>query len=308
MITILLSCYNGEHFLRQQLDSLLQQTFRDFTIAIRDDASADRTPEILREYQKAYPDIISVETAKENSGGAKYGFWALMSSRRDDYLMLCDQDDIWLPDKVERSLKKMRELEGAFGREGPLAVHTDLAVVDERLQPLALSYREWADIDFSRLDFRFQLVQATATGCTMMYNRALAEYFTHPPRFFIMHDWWAMLTAAAFGHIGQISEPTILYRQHRENAVGAKNVRSLRFRLWQLSHLPTLRKKMRETFWQADSFLLLYQNRLSPEKRELLQSFCAIPGKKKFSRWKAARRLQLYRGGLLRSAARLLLI
>ena len=308
MITILLSCHNGERFLREQLDSLLRQTFRDFTIAIRDDASADRTPKILREYQSAYPDIISVETAKENSGGAKYGFWALMSSRRDDYLMLCDQDDVWLPDKVERSLLRMRELEQQFGSREPLAVHTDLAVVDERLQPLAPSYRQWADIDFSRLDFRFQLVQATATGCTMMYNRALAEYFTRLPRFFIMHDWWVMLTAAAFGHIGQIAEPTILYRQHRENTVGAKDVRSLRFRLWQLCHLPLLRKRMWETFWQAESFLLLYQHLLSPEKLQLARAFYSIPRQKKLSRWKTARSLQLYRGGPLRSLLRFLLI
>lgn len=308
MITILLSCYNGERYLRQQLDSLLHQSFRDFTIAIRDDASADRTPEILREYQKAHPDIITVETAKENSGGAKYGFWALMASRRDDYLMLCDQDDVWLPDKVERSLQKMQQLERQFGQQTPLALHTDLTVADEQLHTLAPSYRKWADIDFSRLDFRFQLVQATATGCTMMYNRALADYFTRPPRFFIMHDWWVMLTASAFGHVGQLTEPTVLYRQHRENTVGAKNVRSLRFRLWQLCHLPLLRKKMRETFWQAESFLLLYQNLLSPERLSLLREFCSIPRLSKCARWKTARRLQLYRGGLLRSALRFLLI
>ena len=101
----------------------------------------------------------------------------------------------------------------------------------------------------------------------------------------------------------------MLFRsQHRENAVGAKKVRSLRFRLWQLCHLPALRRNMRETFWQAESFLLLYRPLLSPKKQRLLADFCSIPRLPKLSRWRMARRLQLYRGGPLRSAMRFLLI
>ncbi|MCI8623092.1 MAG: glycosyltransferase family 2 protein [Provencibacterium sp.] len=308
MITILLACYNGERYLREQLDSLLGQTVRDFTIAARDDGSADRTLEILLEYQRAYPAIITVESAKENGGGAKYNFWQLMSSQRDDYLMLCDQDDVWLPDKIERTLQKMKELERRFGVGTPLAIHTDLRVVDEDLRLLAPSYRERAGIDFSRLAFRFQLVQATMTGCTVMYNRALAAFFDKAPRFFVMHDWWVMLTASAFGQVGQVLEPTLLYRQHRDNAVGAEDVRSLGFRLKQLVHFREARRRMLETYLQAESFLLLYRGRLSPEQLELLETFCSIPKRRKLGRWKTARRLGVYRGGLLRSAARFLLI
>ena len=308
MLTILLSCYNGERYLPEQLDSLLGQTFRDFKIAILDDGSADRTPDILQEYRKKYPNIITVETLPHNSGGAKYGFWTLMSSRRDDYLMLCDQDDVWLPDKVEKTLSCMRELERRFGGRTPLAVHTDLMVVDAKLTPLAPSFWQWADIDCSRTDFRFQLTHAVMTGCTVLYNRALAEYFTGQPRFFVMHDWWVMLTASAFGQVGWLPEPTILYRQHRDNAVGAQNVRSLRFRLWQLTHLPQLRRKMRESFWQAESFLRCYRSRLAPGQRRLLEDFCSIMKKRKLGRWRTARRLGIYRGGPLRSALRFLLI
>lgn len=308
MLTILLSCYNGERYLPEQLDSLLRQTFRDFKIVILDDGSADRTPEILQEYWKNYPDIITVETLPHNSGGAKYGFWELMSSQRDDYLMLCDQDDVWLPDKVERTLGRMRELERQFGRRMPLAVHTDLMVVDAKLRLLSPSYQQWADIDFSRTDFRYQLTHAVMTGCTVLYNRALAEYFTERPRFFVMHDWWVMLAASAFGQVGQLPEPTVLYRQHQGNAVGAKNVRSLRFRLWQLMHLPQLRRQMRESLWQAESFLRCHRSRLSPGQRGLLEDFCSIMKKKKLGRWQMARRLGIYRGGLLRSALRFLLI
>lgn len=308
MISILLATYNGEKYLREQLDSLLAQTVTGFRIVARDDGSTDGTMAILEEYQNANPSIISVCRNARGTGGAKHNFWGMMSSCRDDYIMLCDQDDVWLPCKVALTLEKMREMEARFGDKIPLAVHTDLTVVDEGLYVIADSFRRHSDMDHSRQAFRFQLVQAIMTGCTVMYNRPLAEYFTRPPDFMVMHDWWIMLTASALGKVGYLEEPTILYRQHTGNVVGARDVRTLRFKIGKLFDWKGVRQGIRDTFRQAESFLRMYRGELSPDQAILLENFSSIPGKRKLARWRAIRGLRIYRAGFLRNVVKFLFI
>ena len=111
MVSVLLASYNGEKYIREQLDSILNQTFSDLSIVISDDLSADGTPEIIREYEEQYPGRVRSLRNSERSGSAQNNFFRLLKSEADDYIMLCDQDDVWLPDKVEVTLREMKKLE-----------------------------------------------------------------------------------------------------------------------------------------------------------------------------------------------------
>ena len=143
MIVILLSTYNGEKYIKQQLDSLFSQTYKDFEIIVRDDKSMDNTLEILKSF-----DIKLVDSTQNL--GAKKSFASLLEyaiqNSDAEYFMFCDQDDIWEKDKIEKTLKKMEEMGSEFGNV-PLLVHTDLKVVDEKLNILSASMWKYQNIN-----------------------------------------------------------------------------------------------------------------------------------------------------------------
>src|SRR5699024_4749681 len=128
----------------------------------------------------------------------------------DDYLMFADADDFWLPDKVEKTFAKMREMEREAGTGCPILVHTDLAVADGSLRVIAPSLFRYEKLSPQRNSLRELLAQNNVTGCTVMINRALRKLIRQAPADAVMHDWWAALAAAAFGRIGVLDEPTIL--------------------------------------------------------------------------------------------------
>ena len=276
MVSILMASYNGAPYIAAQIDSILQQTFRDFMLYIRDDCSDDGTWEIIQVYAKKEPNrIVALQSAK-NSGSAKHNFFRMMLEHQDDYVMLCDQDDVWCPDKIERTLFAMEKAEEQAGKETPVLVHTDLTVVDEDLRVLASSYRHTVNGNWQRTALHWELAQNTVTGCTAMYNRALGDLLQDEPSFFVMHDWWLALTASAFGLIVPLDEATILYRQHGDNAVGAKFVRSPRYLLRRLFDVKGYRKELAETFLQSESFYDAFRDRLSPEQRALTAGYGSL--------------------------------
>ena len=136
-ISVLMAAYNGSRYIRRQLDSLLGQTVTGFRIFIQDDCSTDGTWDILAEYEQAYPGRFIITRTKKNTGSPKFNFIQLMINTRDDYLFLSDQDDIWLPDKVEKTLARVMELERQYGRGTPILVHSDLTVVNEQLDTIS---------------------------------------------------------------------------------------------------------------------------------------------------------------------------
>ena len=309
MISILLACYNGEEYICEQIESLLTQTYQDFIIYINDDYSNDKTFEIIEKYNKQYPDKIITTRNIKNSGSAKHNFMEMMIQHKDDYVMLCDQDDIWLPDKIERTLEKMLQLESKFGKQTPLLVFTDLYVVDENLLMIADSYQRMSDSDYKRSKLEYELTQNIFTGCTGMYNRALASFLEFHPNFTVMHDWWLMLIACLFGKIDFINEPTILYRQHMRNSVGAKDIKSLSFIIYKLFNYTEIKKALEETYLQADSLLKAYSHLMTDEQKILLERYSSIPTfRSKLKRWKTARELGTLKYGINRRIAHFLFI
>jgi glycosyltransferase involved in cell wall biosynthesis len=308
MISILMATYNGEKYVAEQLDSLFAQTRNDFTLYIRDDCSTDSTWEIIRDYESRYPERIRAVKNNRNSGGAKHNFIGMMADIKDDYVMLCDQDDVWLPDKVGKTIEKLKTMEAEYGKETPLLVHTDLKVVDENLKIIFPSFRAAMNAGYDYTKLRHLIIQNMISGCTAAYNFALAKLITVEPAFIIMHDWWLGLIAAAFGEIGRLDEQTVLYRQHGLNEIGATDVRTICFKLYMLIHSEKIRWALAETYRQAEVFLQMYNGKLEQKQIELLRVYVEIPKMNKWNRIVSICRLGTLKYGLARKTGQLLFL
>lgn len=307
MVEIVLASYNSERYIGEQIESILAQTAQGWHLTVQDDRSSDRTVEIVESYRVVYPDKIALRVNSRNLGGSKYNFYDLLLGADAEYVMTCDHDDVWLPNKVEQTLAVMRDLEGQYGTECPLLVHTDLKVADSGLNVTAGSMFFQQSLDSSRKALAELLVQNNITGCTMMVNRALLSMLSPeiPPNL-IMHDWWCGLIAAAFGGIGFVAEPTILYRQHGDNQVGAKNARSLGYNARRAAKFQDARRVLVETYLQAGDFAAQFQDRLSSSQLELLRAYADMGEKGKFGRICTLKRYGLWKNTFTRRLGQIL--
>lgn len=251
MVDILLATFNGELFIEEQIQSILNQTFNDWILIVRDDGSSDRTREIISRYSLKYPDkIINIQDGLP-SGSAKNNFLSLLKHSKNKYIMFCDQDDIWLPNKIEQSLKAIQK-EEKHNLNVPILIHSDLTVVNENGAIICASLYEMQNINMSYFNrVERLLVQNAITGCTMMINRALAEKLGTIPNDAIMHDWWIALHAIVFGKIVYLKDSQILYRQHVSNTVGAKDTRSIAYITRQLRNIKGMKDNINQTYHQA---------------------------------------------------------
>lgn len=262
MITILLATYNGEEYLREQLESIKKQTYTDWKIIAGDDGSRDKTVEILREFACKFPDRIDYIENVPPTGSAKKNFAKLMSmAEESDYIMCCDQDDMWKSYKLEESMKKMNELEKRYGKAVPLLIHGDVEVVDEEEKVISDSMFKLSGIPpvstVSKL-----MVQNNVTGCTMFMNQALLKKVLKSldRDEVIMHDYIVALYARVFGYTDVIELPLLSYRQHGDNSVGAKNSKSIGYLLKRFSDgKNNYKKAMSESRRQIKMFAEVYK-------------------------------------------------
>ncbi|NPA39169.1 MAG: glycosyltransferase family 2 protein [Thermodesulfobacteria bacterium] len=227
-VGILLATYNGEKYISDQVNSILNQTYKNWTLLIHDDGSKDGTIEIIKEFVKKYPEKIILWEDGKTLGGSKENFAHLLNIAKKefdfDYVMFCDQDDVWLPKKIEITLKKFVEIEKRSQKETPIIVHTDLKVVDEDLNIIADSFWCYQKINPFNVKLSCLILENVVTGCAMMMNKALIDKVHFIPKDALVHDWWITLVCAALGgEIFPIFEPLVLYRQHGTNSIGAKD-------------------------------------------------------------------------------------
>lgn len=280
-IDILLATYNGERYISAQLDSLLRQTWPDFRVLIRDDGSSDATRQIVRQYAASHPTRIVLFDDHRNLGVVA-NFAELMRLSDAPYIMLCDQDDVWLPGKVQSTFAALKRLEQRHGSDVPLLVHTDLRVVDEALQTIAPSFLKQAHLHTGHTLGRL-LIKNNVTGCTTIFNRVLLEKALPIPSSCMMHDWWLALVAAAFGHAAFLPRADILYRQHSRNVAGQIRygwghiikgvVSGIRAGGWRRGRMRGVLK----TIAQAELFLQHYESQLDPHHRRVLLAFINLP-------------------------------
>jgi len=250
-----MAAYNGEEYVAEQIESILQQDCPEWRLVVRDDCSTDGTLTVAREQALRCPERVVVQERSGNSGSAKQNFLEMLSASMAPYVMFSDDDDVWLPDKISRTLGTMRELESRHSMGTPLLVHTDLTVVGKTLDVVALSMSRAQQLDGIEARLARTVVQNMATGCTVMVNRALADLVREPFDGIAMHDWWLAMIASAFGAIGFVDSPTVLYRQHGRNAVGARPSRSLSYNVGRYLDREGTRKMLADSYTQAEVFL-----------------------------------------------------
>lgn len=219
-IEVVLPTFNGAAYLEQQVASIDAQTLRPLRLLIRDDGSSDGTLELLERLQERYgPWLVRLPT--DCNLGCSANVNRLLEATIASYVALADQDDVWLPHKLERSWAVLRQWEARLGEHVPLLVHSDLNLVDSCGASLGCTYLQRQRLDPHRTDPVDLALTNVVTGCSALMNRALLERALPIPKEALMHDWWLALAASLLGEIRFLAEPTVLYRQHGSNVLGA---------------------------------------------------------------------------------------
>lgn len=277
-IDILMATYNGEKYLKEQIESILNQTYQNIRLIISDDCSKDKTREIIKEYEKKDKRIISYFQEK-NLGYVK-NFEFLLTKVENDIYMLSDQDDFWLPKKVEHTYQKLKEAEADL-------VFTDLEVVDKDLKMLYPSFN-----DFMKLtrkikkyihDYRLEYLYNCVTGCTLMSKKKFIDKIIPIPTDskYAIHDTWIATVVVNNGKAAYLDEKTIKYRQHGKNQVGAEKV----------SHGFKKLDQVRELFIEVKLGLFttyvnndrIFDEKLKKQNKEVLEYFKMIKEKNNFN-------------------------
>jgi len=274
-VSIVMATYNGEKYLREQIESILSSTYKDFELHITDDGSQDKTMEILEQYRRKYPDKIHIKRNEANMGAARNFLNAVMGMT-SEYIMLCDHDDVWRMDKIARAIKRVKQMEVQFGKDTPIAVFTDAYVTDENLNIIHDSFFRSCRLNPRLTDLPHLLMENKLIGCTVMINQAVLRILQSGPlparvKF---HDHWLGLIAASAGRIGFIKEPTMLYRQHGSNVVGNRGYIS--YVADRVSNIRKQRKSLMELYMQAEEFAFLYGSHIEKGNLEIIRNFSRL--------------------------------
>lgn len=261
---VLMSTYNGESFVGEQLKSILSQLPLDGCVLVRDDGSNDATVSIIQSFNDAR---VSVSVGR-NVGFSRSFFELLKHAPRNcDMYMLSDQDDVWLPGKVQRAWDHV-----STAGVQPFLYCTDTQLVDDKLRPLGVGRKFISDGNLLEA-----LTDNQVTGCTVAMNSSLLNCAV-PDDCAIadvhFHDWWLYVVATSLGRVYCDGQPTILYRQHAGNHIGAgvgvfKYIKMLAY-LYRRNWLASMEAQVR-------ALRYCHGSKLSPAQRKMLDRV-HVPG------------------------------
>jgi glycosyltransferase involved in cell wall biosynthesis len=272
---VILAVWNGARYLPAMLDSLLSQTTRDFNILARDDGSRDGSLAILENYKPRFDGRLRV-IAGEPSGSATANFAILMRETKADYVLFADQDDVWKPEKVELSLRSLKEAEAKYGRSTPIYFATDITVVNEDLQVISASYWKWKRLRPSMMSSLSQsLICVPIQGMASGINRALLDLANPVAEKAISHDWWTQLIAAAMGKVICDPTSTALYRVHGGNASIPKQVGVVPYLKLGLD-ASFLRRGLGRRIEQANALADALAGRMPPDQMKIIRRFTKL--------------------------------
>jgi glycosyltransferase involved in cell wall biosynthesis len=297
-VHILLATYNGAKYLQEQLDSIAEQTYSSWTLTVSDDGSQDGTLEIVRAFAASQPAHRIVVLNGPRSGSTANFFHLLhqvQETTTEDFFAFCDQDDVWLQDKLERAVTRLLASSPMDGQ--PLLYCGRTQLVNAQLAPIGLS-----ELPRRSIHFRNALLQNVASGNTMVFNGSLLQLLRRVPAAnSVWHDWTAyQVVTACGGTVIYDSEPTLLYRQHPTNVIGASTGlwdRMLRVKL-------VAQGRYREWSEKTEMALSFLESQMTPNSRKDLMSFRSMRSERTpFRRCRAGIKGRLYRQTTIGQAA-----
>ena len=222
-IDVVIPVFNGVRYLEEQIESIANQTFPPTRLILRDDGSTDGSLDLIFNLQKRYGDWLLVLPAGVNLGCIG-NINCLLSATSAPYVALADQDDVWIKDKLERSLDLLRSLESSYGAESPILVHSDLELINASGLRLGTTYFQRQHLHPRRVAPEELVLSNVVTGCTLLCNRSLLRQALPIPKPALMHDWWLALVASVFGRLELLEGVTVRYRQHDSNVLGSQGL------------------------------------------------------------------------------------
>lgn len=258
-VAVIMSTYNGEKFVAEQIESILDQTYSNIEIVIRDDGSKDNTVNILKEYSKKYNNIKLYEG--ENIGFIK-SFFELLKLAEADYYAYADQDDVWLPNKIKLAVKSLEKLDNtkpnmAFGNSD---------YYDENMKFLSKGPRN------KKYNFLTALFSCVTQGMTMTVNKKTRDMIVeNMPKSCFFHDWWTYLLCMGLGNVAYNDDTVVKYRRRKENAT-SEGQGYIRLLIWRIKNL-LFKDGMSDIKQQMINFKDYYYYQLSDENKKIIKLF-----------------------------------
>ncbi|MEG0962830.1 MAG: glycosyltransferase family 2 protein [Lachnospiraceae bacterium] len=259
-VKVLLSAYNGEKYIKEQVDSVLQQTYSNLELYIRDDGSKDGTLEVLKQYQKQE----KVHIIKGKNIGFIQSFFKLISECGEaDYYAFADQDDAWLPEKIAMAVERLNQEE----QNQPLLYFSNYDFYDGEM-----NFKEHGKLPAMEPSFHNAIVDCMTLGFNSVFNQAAHDKMEeHIPKYSCGHDWWTYMICSGMGKVLFDEKVTVKYRRHEKN-VSPGGMDFIKFQIWRFrkfflnDYFSNIRKQMRE-------FYSLYADQLTLEDKNLLYLF-----------------------------------
>ncbi len=258
-VSVIMSTYNGERFVAEQLNSILNQTYSNIEIIVRDDGSKDNTVNIIKEYQKKYSNIKLYEG--ENLGFIK-SFFELLKLTESDYYAYADQDDVWIENKIELAVNLLDNLDDSK----PNMAFGNSDYYDENMKFISSGPKN------KKFSFLTALFACVTQGMTMTVNKKTRDMIIeNMPKSCFFHDWWTYLLCIGMGNVAYTNETVVKYRRRKENAT-SEGQGYLRLLIWRIKNL-LFKDGMRDIKQQMINFKDYYYYQLSDENKKILDLF-----------------------------------
>ena len=296
-----MATYNGEKFISEQIDSILNQSYSDFSLYISDDGSTDETLSIINRYINL-DDRIILLNKHDSTGSAKKNFLYLLEHVEGDLFLFCDQDDIWTNDHIELLINSYNDLDEKT-KENPVVVHADCKIVNQNLDIISESLYDYLNFPPICYNKNFYFMYNNVTGGVSLINNVMKRFVFNNKKCLyenldsiFMHDMFFATIAAYFGKIISLDSKIQFYRQHESNVVGVSNAKSKKLLMKKIinivvnnkfkSYYEIHNKTIENSKKYAEFFLNYYFLQISDMDKNIIETFINIKKLTKLNRIK----------------------